>query len=101
MNIIEECGNLSGLKLNKNKTEGIWLGRLKHTKDKYDAGNTCLIPRKTIKGAGTHPLLRIHPFISVYIVRIHLINELLKPNCSRHSVIKDHSKESNAFVKSR
>jgi hypothetical protein len=35
MNIIEEFGNLSGLKLNKNKTEGIWLGRLKHTKDKY------------------------------------------------------------------
>ena len=36
MNIIEEFGNLSGLKLNKNKTEGIWLGRLKHTKDKYE-----------------------------------------------------------------
>jgi hypothetical protein len=34
MNIIEEFGNLSGLKLNKNKTEEIWLGRLKHTKDK-------------------------------------------------------------------
>jgi hypothetical protein len=32
--IIEEFGNLLGLKLNKNKTEGIWLGRLKHTKDK-------------------------------------------------------------------
>ena len=36
MNIIEEFGNLSGLKLKKNKTEGIWLGRLKHTKDKYE-----------------------------------------------------------------
>jgi hypothetical protein len=36
MNIIQEFGNLSGLKLNKNKTEGIWLGRLKHTKDKYE-----------------------------------------------------------------
>jgi hypothetical protein len=35
MNIIEELCNLSGLKLNKNKTEGIWLGRLKHNKDKY------------------------------------------------------------------
>jgi hypothetical protein len=34
--IIEEFGNLSGLKLNKNKTEWIWLGRLKHTKDKYE-----------------------------------------------------------------
>jgi hypothetical protein len=36
MNIIQEFGNLSCLKLNKNKTEGIWLGRLKHTKDKYE-----------------------------------------------------------------
>jgi hypothetical protein len=36
MNIIQEFGNLSGLKLNKNKTEGIWQGRLKHTKDKYE-----------------------------------------------------------------
>ena len=36
MNIIEEFGNLSGLKLNKNKTEGIWLGRIQHTKDKYE-----------------------------------------------------------------
>jgi hypothetical protein len=32
MNIIEEFGNLSGLKLNKHKTEGIWPGRLKHTR---------------------------------------------------------------------
>jgi hypothetical protein len=37
MNIIEKFGNLSGLKLNKIKTEGIWLGRLKHTKDKYES----------------------------------------------------------------
>ena len=36
MDIIEEFGNLSALKLNKNKTEGMWLGRLKHTKDKYE-----------------------------------------------------------------
>ena len=36
MNIIEEFGNLSGLKLKKNKIEAIWLGRLKHTKDKYE-----------------------------------------------------------------
>jgi hypothetical protein len=66
------------------------------TKIKAEAGHPSLIPRKTLKGAETHPLFRIHPFISVYIVRIHLINELLKPNCSRHLVIKDHSKESNA-----
>jgi hypothetical protein len=36
MNIIEEFGNISGLKLNKNKTEEIWLGKLKPTKDKYE-----------------------------------------------------------------
>lgn len=30
LNIIEIFGNLSGLKLNRSKTEGIWLGRLKH-----------------------------------------------------------------------
>ena len=71
------------------------------TKIKAEAGHTRLIPRKTLKGAETHPLFRLHPFISVYIVRIHHINELLKPNFSRHSVIKDHSKESNAFVNSR
>jgi hypothetical protein len=36
MNIIGEFGNYAGLKLSKNKTEGIWLGRLKHTNDKYE-----------------------------------------------------------------
>ena len=36
MNIIEEFSNISGLKLNKNKTEEIWLAKLKHTKDKYE-----------------------------------------------------------------
>jgi hypothetical protein len=71
------------------------------TKIKAEAEHHCLVPRKTLKGAETQPLLRIHPFISVYIVRVHLIYELLKPKFSRHSVIKDHSKESNAFVKSR
>jgi len=33
---LKKFSNLSGLRLNKNKTEGIWLGRLKHTKDKYE-----------------------------------------------------------------
>ena len=36
LNLIEEFGTLSGLKLNKSKTEGIWLGKLKHSKDKYE-----------------------------------------------------------------
>jgi hypothetical protein len=44
MNIIEEFGN---------------------PKIKAEAGDPCLIPRKTLKGAETHPLFRIHPFISV------------------------------------
>ena len=36
LNIIEIFGSFSGLKLNKNKTEGIWIGKLKHCKDKID-----------------------------------------------------------------
>ena len=32
LNIIEIFGNLSGLTLNRNKTEGIWLGRLSTVK---------------------------------------------------------------------
>jgi hypothetical protein len=34
--IIEIFGNLLGLKLNRSKTEGIWLGRLKHCKEKFE-----------------------------------------------------------------
>jgi hypothetical protein len=63
------------------------------TKIKAEAGHPCLIPRKTLKRAETHPLLRIHPFISVYIVRIHLINELLKPNQIQDEI--DHSEKFN------
>ena len=36
LNIMEIFWNLSGLKLNRNKTEGIWLGRLKHSKGKNE-----------------------------------------------------------------
>ena len=36
LNLIETFGTLSGLKLNRNKTEGIWLGALKHCRDKYE-----------------------------------------------------------------
>ena len=49
------------------------------TKIKAEAGHPCLIPRKTLKGAETHQLFRLDPSISVYIVWVHLINELLKP----------------------
>ena len=34
MNEIEIFGSFSGLILNRNKTEGIWIGKLKHCKDK-------------------------------------------------------------------
>ena len=36
INIIEIFGSLSGLKLNRNKTEGFWLGKLKHSRDKFE-----------------------------------------------------------------
>ena len=36
LNIIEEFGTLSGLKLNRSKTEGLWIGKLKHCKDKLE-----------------------------------------------------------------
>ena len=36
LNIIEIFENLSGLKLNRSKTEGVWLGRLKHCKEKIE-----------------------------------------------------------------
>ena len=35
MNEIEIFGSFSGLKLNRNKTEGLWVGKLKHSKDKF------------------------------------------------------------------
>ena len=34
MNEIEIFGSFSGLILNRNKTEGIWIGKLKNCKDK-------------------------------------------------------------------
>ena len=39
LNIIEIFGSLSGLLLNRNKTEGIWLGNLKHDNEKYEEIN--------------------------------------------------------------
>ena len=34
MNEIEIFGNFSGLMINRNKTEGLWIGKLKHSQDK-------------------------------------------------------------------
>ena len=48
MNIIETFGTLSGLKLNRNKTDGIWLGRLKHSRDKFENINWCFDPVKSL-----------------------------------------------------
>ena len=35
-NEIETFGSFSGLLMNKNKTGGIWVGKLKHSKDKIE-----------------------------------------------------------------
>jgi hypothetical protein len=35
-NEIEPFGSFSGLLINKNKTGGIWVGKLKHSKDKIE-----------------------------------------------------------------
>jgi hypothetical protein len=36
MNEIEIFGSFSGLVINRNKTEGLWIGKLKHNKDKEE-----------------------------------------------------------------
>ena len=48
LNIIEIFGSLSGLKLNRNKTEGIWLGNLKSCKDKVENINFTQKPIKVL-----------------------------------------------------
>jgi hypothetical protein len=36
MNEIEMIGTFSGLMINRNKTEGLWIGKLRHSKDKVE-----------------------------------------------------------------
>ena len=48
INLIEIFGTFSGLKLNKTKTEGIWLGQLKHCRDKCEDINWCTTPIKSL-----------------------------------------------------
>ena len=48
LNIIETFGTYSGLKLNKTKTEGIWIGKLKKSKDKIDNINFTDKPIKVL-----------------------------------------------------
>ena len=51
LNIIEIFGTYSGLTLNRNKTEGIWIGKLKHCKDKV---NDITFTDKPIKVLGIY-----------------------------------------------
>ena len=47
-NEIETFGSFSGLLMNKNKTGGIWVGKLKHSKDKIDGIKWSEKPIKTL-----------------------------------------------------
>ena len=51
LNIMEIFGNLSGIKLNRNKTEGIWLGRQKHCKEKFE---NITWTKDMVKSLGVH-----------------------------------------------
>lgn len=48
LNVIEIFGSFSGLKLNRSKTEGIWLGKLKHSRDKFENVNWKSDPIKSL-----------------------------------------------------
>ena len=48
MNEIEIFGNFSGLMINRNKTEGLWIGKLKHSKDKEENIKWTNKPIKTL-----------------------------------------------------
>ena len=51
LNIIEQFGKFSGLKLNRNKTEGMWIGALKQCKDIIEGINWS---NKPIKALGVY-----------------------------------------------
>ena len=48
MNEIEIFGNFLGLMINRNKTEGMWIGKLKHSKDKEEHIKWTNKPIKTL-----------------------------------------------------
>jgi hypothetical protein len=48
MNEIEIFGTFSGLMINRNKTEGLWVGKLKHSKDKVENIKWTNKPIKTL-----------------------------------------------------
>ena len=39
LNVLEVFGNMSGLKVNMDKTKLVWIGKKHHSKDKLDVGN--------------------------------------------------------------
>ena len=45
---VEDFGNVSGLKLNRNKTEGMWIGKLKHCNEKIGNINWSNKPVKAL-----------------------------------------------------
>ena len=51
LKIIEDFGEVSGLKLNKEKTEGLWLGRGTNRKDNFAGINW---QKNTVKALGVH-----------------------------------------------
>jgi hypothetical protein len=48
LNEIEIFGSFSGLIMNKDKTEGVWIGKLKHSKDKVGGIKWTDKPVKTL-----------------------------------------------------
>jgi hypothetical protein len=48
LNEIEIFGNFSGLMIDRNKTEGLWIGKLKHSKDKEEHIKWTNKPIKTL-----------------------------------------------------
>ena len=48
LNTVEDFGNVSGLKLNRNKTEGMWIGKLKHCNEKIGNINWSNKPVKAL-----------------------------------------------------
>jgi hypothetical protein len=48
MTEIEIFGNFLGLMINRNKTEGLWIGKLKHSKDKEENIKWTNKPIKTL-----------------------------------------------------
>ena len=38
LNVLEVFGNMSGLKVNMDKTKLVWIGKKRHSKDKLDVG---------------------------------------------------------------